>query len=388
MAQQQRGNVQRAAEQRQAERSRAAALYAPDPGGAELAIRDDQPYWTERQAAALSAIGVKDATEADLRVFLHVCRKTGLDPFRKQIYLIPRREYDSYLDRWVPKQTIQVGIDGFRIERERAADRGGFMVDFEETIWYDRNGTEFLVWLDDDNPPAACKVVLVKVYADGTRARYPAVLRYAAYVPRKNGQINPTGRWKDDPDHQLEKCCEAFASRKACPAELGGLYIPEEMDGLPPDETESRRRRNGRTAPVRATVIRDGEPVTPAEPVADPDGPDPDLEERREAAGRRIHALFSGAGYGTAEDHDLRVAVLSVLAREQDTDPVLPLTSTDDLDAWQAERAAAALQQFVQQAGADKDRNPHDALAQLAAAVRERAAQQAQQAAEQAGNGK
>lgn len=88
----------------------------------ELTIQDNQDVFTQRQLAALAQIGVQGATPADLAVFLHQCQRTGLDPFNRQIYMINRRQKDQN-GSYVLKQTIQVGIDGFRTIARRAADR-------------------------------------------------------------------------------------------------------------------------------------------------------------------------------------------------------------------------------------------------------------------------
>ena len=67
--------------------AQAIELHSP----AALAIRPGQQMWTDKQAAALAALGIKGATKADLAVFMHYCQKTGLDPFSRQIYGIMRR---------------------------------------------------------------------------------------------------------------------------------------------------------------------------------------------------------------------------------------------------------------------------------------------------------
>ena len=202
-------------------------LAVHDDPADTLAVRPGQDMWTGKQKAALSAMGIKDATNADLAVFMHVCQRTQLDPFSRQIYMIPRRE--KHGDQYVIKQTIQVGIDGFRVVRDRVAERTGCTVEFEDTVWYDADGCEHAVWLDPKEAPAACRVVLIK-YQDGRALRYPAVLRTASYVQTdKNG--NPVSQWRTQPEHMIEKCCEAFATRRAFPNDFSGVYLEEEMNG-------------------------------------------------------------------------------------------------------------------------------------------------------------
>lgn len=209
---------------------------------AALAIRPGQEMWTEKQRAALAAIGVKGASPGDLAVYMHYCQKTGLDPFSKQIYFIGRQSKERWMENgrwveaWVTKWTIQVGIDGFRVIRDRIATKLGVSVEYEDTIWYDAAGAGHEVWLSDE-PPAACRFAVLK---DGRR--FPAVVRYSAYVPLRDGK--PTGLWGRMDAEQLEKVAEAKALRRAFPNDLGGLYIEEEMapeDEAPPSRLTAER---------------------------------------------------------------------------------------------------------------------------------------------------
>ncbi len=196
---------------RQAVADREAEQQAATPGtsvpskDARLAIVDDQPFWTGSQLSALRSLGMRTAgpkapSEGDLAVFFHYCRKTGLDPFIRQIYLIPRQTWNDDIKAYEWRQTIQVGIDGFRVQRERAARRDRVSVEFEETVWYDEDGRPYTEWLWDDRVPTACKVVLLK-----NGYRFPAVLRTNAYIATKrNG--DPAAQWAVQADHMIEKC--------------------------------------------------------------------------------------------------------------------------------------------------------------------------------------
>ena len=57
---------------------------------AALAIRPGQDMFDAKQRAALEVLGIKGANNADMAVFMHVCQRTGLDPFSRQIYYISR----------------------------------------------------------------------------------------------------------------------------------------------------------------------------------------------------------------------------------------------------------------------------------------------------------
>src|SRR5258707_11723569 len=167
-----------------------AARLARRDKAAALAIRPGQEMWTDKQKAALAVLGIKGASNADLAVFMHYCQKTRLDPFSRQIYFICRRVKEG--DTWVDKWTIQIGIDGFRVMRDRVAADAGSQVELEDTVWYDGDGSEHAVWLSSD-PPAGCRVVLIR-YQDGRALRFPAVLRTASYV-QTNSKGEPVSQW-------------------------------------------------------------------------------------------------------------------------------------------------------------------------------------------------
>jgi phage recombination protein Bet len=252
-----------------------------------LAIRPGQEMWTDKQRAALAVLGIRDATNADLAVFMHYCQKTGLDPFSRQIYMIMRREKQG--DQWVAKQTIQTGIDGFRVIRDRIAARLGVEVWYEDTVWYDDDGQPHMVWLSDQ-PPAACRVVVMK-----NGRPFPAVLRTAAYAATKDGRF--VSQWRTQAEHMIEKCAEAFALRRAFPHDLGGLYIEEEM----PQAAEAPAQYQRVTA---EEVISRGEPAAAEPPADDPQEPaEPKLPKpASEAALKRMSDIIGQLDLGPEED--------------------------------------------------------------------------------------
>lgn len=159
----------------------------------------------------------REATGAELAMFAEQVQRTGLDPFFKQIYGIYR--WDSRAKAEVMQ--VQAGIDGFRLTAERTGKYEGqtpAMWCAEDGIWTD-------VWTKPGNPFAA----RVGVYKKGRREPTYAVAHWREYV-QKNQQGNPAGKWADMPANQLAKCAEALALRKCFPAELSGLYTPEEME--------------------------------------------------------------------------------------------------------------------------------------------------------------
>lgn len=181
-------------------------------GGSELVLGANQTFWTDNQRAALAQIGVQKASDADLAVFFHQSQRTGLDPFAKQIYMIERKG----------KQTIQTGIDGFRLIARRTIDRTKEGFGYRPTLWCGRDGQWRDVWLDQE-PPAAAKVVVVRGGQE-----FDAIALFDSYAGKKyDGNLN--AMWSTQGAHMIAKCAEALALRKAFPQDLSGLYTSEEM---------------------------------------------------------------------------------------------------------------------------------------------------------------
>lgn len=185
-----------------------------------LALREDQDYWDEKQLAVLQQTGIgEQVTKAEMAAFLHLCQRTGLDPFARQIYLIGR--WDKRAGREVFRP--QTGIDGYRIVAQRTVERTRQSFGYEDTLWCGTDGQWTDVWLSPD-PPAAAKVTVLR---DGKR--FPAIARWSEYVPLDRDG-NPTGLWVKRHAAQLEKCAEALALRKAFPNDMAGVYTSEEME--------------------------------------------------------------------------------------------------------------------------------------------------------------
>lgn len=228
----------------------------------ELSIQADQQTFNTKQLAALEQLGVAGASRADQAIFFHHCVRTGLDPFARQIYMIGRK---SQVDgKWTVKQTIQTGIDGFRLIARRAADRRKETLGYVDDLWCGEDGLWRDVWLSNE-PPAAAKVTVLR-----NGQSFPAVALFSELKQTKaNGEL--TKMWRDKPVHMIGKCAEALALRKAFPQDLSGLYTDDEtgfdlVEDAHPEQVAARRMsRSSHLTPVEADVVEEAEPANPDE---------------------------------------------------------------------------------------------------------------------------
>ncbi|WP_454044387.1 phage recombination protein Bet [Cellulosimicrobium sp. Marseille-Q8652] len=270
-----------------------------------LSIDPHQSAWTEQQVATLRHIGVENATQGDLDVFFHVVRRTGLDPFARQIYMI---------GRWSPngtKFTIQTGIDGFRLIGRRAANASGESIAVGAPEWAREDGQWMPVWSPSWGQPIAARVT---IHRNGNP--FTAIALFEEYKQTKrDGTL--TQMWAQRPAGQIAKCAEALAWRMAFPQDLGGIYADEEM------RQADRPAPAGPTPAGRVTASEIiGEPtpadadVVDAEVVAN--APVPATAQQRKAV---IAALDADGVDGTDKD-----AVLASLTARLGR----PITSTSE----------------------------------------------------------
>ncbi|MCG7592435.1 recombinase RecT [Mycobacterium sp. PSTR-4-N] len=320
-------------------------LDAVNDGGQSLAtIRPGQQRWDDNQLAILRAIGVEDATQADVDLFFHYCRTTGLDPFRKQIYMIGRNtkltewvEQPSggrtKVEKWVTKYTIQIGIDGYRKHARNIADALGDQLSFDGPYWCGEDGQWREVWTSDE-PPAAAKYI---VFRNGEP--HTGIAKFSEYVQtnaiyegsgqqrRKVGE-EPNSMWSKMPSGQIGKCAEALAYRRAFPDDFSGLILEgtDQPTVIDPDgatqEPQTRRGGSGidglrgraQAAQQKHEVINaevDPEPVgdglaadqggqgtaangtPPPSPTPDPEKTERKLSPKRKALEERLSKLIA-----------------------------------------------------------------------------------------------
>lgn len=167
------------------------------------------PGFTRQQIDLIKKTVAKGASDDELKLFLHIANKTGLDPFARQIYSVKR--WNSDIGGYV--MTPQTGIDGYRLIAERT---GNYAPGKDTTFIYDEN--QKLV--------SATAFIMKRVGEQWFEVT--ATARYDEYVQTKKDGT-PNNMWGNKPHIMLAKCAEGLALRRAFPAELSGVFVEEEL---------------------------------------------------------------------------------------------------------------------------------------------------------------
>lgn len=220
----------------------------------------DPNQWSPEEKALVEAAGLvhtdgqgnrEAAPRPVVAAFLQHCKRTGLDPFARQIYCIARKNRGGL--QW----STQVSIDGARLVAERTGTYEG-----QTTPEFTADGVTWTqVWLADEPPKAA----RVGVFRRGFREPLYAIALWEAYAVYQDvwsnghkveGERKLSAMWAKMGPLMLAKCAEMLALRKAFPQDLSGLYSTEEMDqaGAPREVVREAERPAAGNAPTSEAI--------------------------------------------------------------------------------------------------------------------------------------
>jgi phage recombination protein Bet len=201
---------------------------------ATLSFSEDQLDLIKRTIA-------NGATNDELQLFMMQCKRTGLDPFARQIHLVKRKVWNPDTRESEDRATIQVGIDGYRL----VADRTGRYAPGRA------NSFEY----DSDGKLVSATAYVQKLVQDKWM-ECAATAHFAEYAQIKKDGV-PTKMWAEKPHIMLGKCAEALALRRAFPAELSGVYTDDEM----PQANDARADETQRHATVDVEITQQQPPL-------------------------------------------------------------------------------------------------------------------------------
>jgi phage recombination protein Bet len=190
------------------------------------------PPVTADHLALVRATIAKDATPAELELFLYDCARQGVHPLDKLIHFTKR----------AGKYTPITSID---FMRQRAADTGEYA------------GNDDPLFTGAVKSAAFEATATVYRLVQGQRYPFAATARWSEYKPDQDFM------WLKMPHVMLGKCAEALALRKAFPKQLAGLYVKEEMEQATPAPV--RAAQGHQTAPLAADLAALATPAPPAE---------------------------------------------------------------------------------------------------------------------------
>lgn len=140
-------------------------------------VNKELTHFSDKEVQLIKNYLCKDIDDYELKFFSDVCKKTGLDPFTKQIYAIKRKN----------QLTIQTSIDGYRLIAERT---GKYCPGKEPAFTYDEN-----------KKLISATAYVKKQTEDKTWHEVAATAFFDEYKPSYSNQF-----WDTKPHIMLSKC--------------------------------------------------------------------------------------------------------------------------------------------------------------------------------------
>lgn len=220
--------------------------------------RTDSDFFSKEEVDILRK-HLADASDLDFQRFLIVCKRTGLDPFTRQIYgrLQNKKTKNPGGHRggkgkeaeytYSKELIIITSIDGLRAVAEMTGQYRGQT----KPEWYYLNEGEGKEgWWDvaiikrdqQGNPLTQIDAARVGIYREGFSEPVYGVANFASFAAfEKEYQSDEDFKagkkpswilgafWKKMPEHQIAKCAEAQGIRKAFPQVASNVFIEEEI---------------------------------------------------------------------------------------------------------------------------------------------------------------
>jgi phage recombination protein Bet len=197
-----------------------------------LAKHGDAPVWNEEQVALVKRTVAKDATNDELKMFMHLSGKYNLDPFAKEIWFL----------KMGGTPTITTSRDGYlKIANEHPAFDGlaSDVVYAKDSFSKTPDGVSHTYGVGDRGAILGAYALIFR-----KDRKFPIYV----FAPMKDYQ-KPSNIWKTYPHAMILKVAEAMALKRAF--SLSGLVTVEELGT--PDTKETVDAQFTHVAPEKET---------------------------------------------------------------------------------------------------------------------------------------
>lgn len=184
-------------------------------------------YDDKKTIETLKATVALGATDEEFRMFAEICKATGLNPFKKEIWFIKTKGYTKNDGTQVPgKVQIMTGIMGYLSIANSHPQFDGMECEIER----DKEGKPLRaiakVWRKDRKFPSVGEAMWSEYYQKGQEYK---------------GQYKPSV-WDQKPSIMISKVAKSIALREAFSQQLSGTYTEDEMPieyGAPKEEPKT-----------------------------------------------------------------------------------------------------------------------------------------------------
>ena len=169
----------------------------------------------ELSVALTQAYFCPKASPAEAYIFNQWCSHVGLDPWRRECYLVKFGD-----DPATPARSQGMRRPPAEHNPRYQGKKDGVIVLDKDGNLVDRVGAFVL---DTDTIVGGWCKVFVKDYVEPVEAR----VSFKEYCKMKDGK--PAAQWRDRPATMINKVAMVHALRNAFPNDLGSMYVAEEM---------------------------------------------------------------------------------------------------------------------------------------------------------------
>lgn len=167
-------------------------------------------YTSSEVAETLKRTVALGATDEEYYMFAELCKATGLNPFKKEVWFIKTKDYKKRDGTEVKgKVQIMTGINGFLAIANNHPQFDGM----ECEVKYNQDGS--------------IHSATARVHRKDRRIPSTATALWSEYY--KPNPYGNKGIWEQMGSIMISKCAKSLALREAFPQELNGLYTEDEM---------------------------------------------------------------------------------------------------------------------------------------------------------------